>query len=123
VPTLGSGDFCLIASVPLDTVIAHLRSEGIALEAGPVSRRGALGALLLRETGTLGYRVRRTGRVVLRRREVQVAVEGGTVRVKAADLGGEPVRFEPEYEDCRRIAEKTGRPLREVLDAARHARR
>lgn len=45
VPTLGSGDFCLIASVPLDTVIAHLQAEGIALEAGPVPRRGALGAL------------------------------------------------------------------------------
>ena len=45
VPTLGSGDFCLIASVPLDTVIAHLQAEGIALEAGPVPRRGALGVL------------------------------------------------------------------------------
>jgi len=45
VPTLGSGDFCLIASVPLDEVIAHLQAEGIALEAGPVARRGALGAL------------------------------------------------------------------------------
>lgn len=45
VPTLGSGDFCLIAAVPLDTVIEHLAREGIALEAGPVPRRGALGAL------------------------------------------------------------------------------
>jgi len=45
VPTLGSGDFCLIAAAPLDEVIAHLRGEGIALEAGPVPRRGALGAL------------------------------------------------------------------------------
>ena len=89
----------------------------------PDGREGALGALLMRETGTLGYRVRRTGRVVLKRRETQVAVEGGSVRVKTAELGGETVRFEPEYEDCRRIAEQTGRPLREVLDAARRARR
>jgi catechol 2,3-dioxygenase-like lactoylglutathione lyase family enzyme len=44
-PTLGSGDFCLIAAVPLDEVIAHLRAEAIALEAGPVPRRGAVGAL------------------------------------------------------------------------------
>ena len=44
-PTLGSGDFCLIAAVPLDDAIAHLRSVDIALEAGPVPRRGALGAL------------------------------------------------------------------------------
>jgi catechol 2,3-dioxygenase-like lactoylglutathione lyase family enzyme len=44
-PTLGSGDFCLIAAVPIDVVIAHLRDEAISLEAGPVPRRGALGAL------------------------------------------------------------------------------
>ena len=44
-PTFGSGDFCLIAAVPLDEVIAHLAREDIALEAGPVARRGALGAL------------------------------------------------------------------------------
>ena len=45
VPTLGSGDFCLIAAVPLDEVIAHLQAEGVPLEAGPVPRRGALGPL------------------------------------------------------------------------------
>ncbi|HET7132647.1 MAG TPA: VOC family protein [Gammaproteobacteria bacterium] len=44
-PTLGAGDFCLIAAVPLDAVLEHLRSEGIAIEAGPVPRRGALGPL------------------------------------------------------------------------------
>jgi catechol 2,3-dioxygenase-like lactoylglutathione lyase family enzyme len=44
-PTLGSGDFCLIAAVPLDEVVAHLREQGIALVAGPVPRRGALGPL------------------------------------------------------------------------------
>jgi catechol 2,3-dioxygenase-like lactoylglutathione lyase family enzyme len=44
-PTFGSGDFCLIAVAPLDNVLAHLRAEGIAIEAGPVPRRGAVGAL------------------------------------------------------------------------------
>jgi catechol 2,3-dioxygenase-like lactoylglutathione lyase family enzyme len=44
-PTFGSGDFCLIAAVPLDEVLAHLRGLGIAIEAGPVARRGAVGAL------------------------------------------------------------------------------
>ncbi len=44
-PTFGSGDLCLLAAVPLDDVIAHLRAEAIALEAGPVPRRGAVGAL------------------------------------------------------------------------------
>lgn len=44
-PTFGSGDFCLIAAVPLDDVVAHLKAERIPIEAGPVPRRGALGAL------------------------------------------------------------------------------
>lgn len=88
----------------------------------PDGSEAALGALIMRETGTLGYRVRRNGRVVLRRSETRVHVDGGAVRVKTADLGGEPVRFAPEYEDCKRIAEKTGRPLREVIEAAQRAR-
>ena len=45
VPTRGSGDFCLIASVPLDDFIAHLASEGVPIEAGPVARRGAMGPI------------------------------------------------------------------------------
>ncbi len=88
----------------------------------PEGREAVLGALLMRETGTLGYRVRRTGRVVLKRAEVEVRVEGGTVRVKTAALGGEQIRYAPEYEDCRRIAEKTGRPLREVIESAARTR-
>ena len=44
-PTFGSGDFCLIAAVPLDDVIAHLGAEKIAIDTGPVPRRGALGPI------------------------------------------------------------------------------
>ncbi len=44
-PTFGAADFCLLAAGPLDEVIAHLAAANIALEAGPVGRRGALGAL------------------------------------------------------------------------------
>ena len=45
VPTFGSGDFCLIAAVPLEHVLAHLRDENIAVAAGPVTRRGAVGPM------------------------------------------------------------------------------
>ena len=44
-PTLGAGDFCLIAALPLDQVLAHLRAENIPIVAGPVPRRGAHGPL------------------------------------------------------------------------------
>jgi len=44
-PTFGSGDFCVIAAFPLEQVLAHLRAENIAIVAGPVSRRGAVGSM------------------------------------------------------------------------------
>ncbi|QWD72850.1 VOC family protein [Polynucleobacter sp. UB-Raua-W9] len=45
VPTIGSGDFCLIASVPLDEFIEHLKKNKIPIDVGPVPRRGALGPI------------------------------------------------------------------------------
>lgn len=45
VPTFGSGDFCLIAAVPLDEVVAHLAREEVAIESGPIERRGAMGPI------------------------------------------------------------------------------
>jgi uncharacterized protein (TIGR00299 family) protein len=89
----------------------------------PLGREAEFGALLFRETGTLGYRFRRVGRVTLKRSFREVGVDGGTVRLKCASFGGEEVRCAPEYEDCRRIAEKTGRPLGEVIEAARARKR
>ncbi len=43
--TPGSGDFCLIATVPLDAVIAHLAACGAPLLQGPVAKTGALGRM------------------------------------------------------------------------------
>jgi len=44
-PTIGSGDFCLIADRPLGQFRAHLKAEGIAIELGPVKRTGAQGLM------------------------------------------------------------------------------
>ena len=40
-PTPGSADICFRTDMPLDDVVAHLRREGIAIEAGPVAKVGA----------------------------------------------------------------------------------
>jgi catechol 2,3-dioxygenase-like lactoylglutathione lyase family enzyme len=45
-PTPGSADFCLITSVPLARVIAHLEREGVPIIEGPVAKTGATGPLL-----------------------------------------------------------------------------
>jgi uncharacterized protein (DUF111 family) len=41
----------------------------------------------------------------------------GPLRAKARLLDG-AWTAQPEYEDCRAAAERTGRPLREILDEA-----
>lgn len=43
--TAGSGDFCLITETPLDAVIAHLTTERVSIEEGPVDRTGATGPI------------------------------------------------------------------------------
>ena len=45
-PTPGSGDFCLVAAVPLAEVIASLEANGVAIQVGPVERIGARGAMM-----------------------------------------------------------------------------
>ena len=45
VPTIGSGDFCLISKVPLDDFIQHLQAVGVPIDTGPVPRRGAMGPI------------------------------------------------------------------------------
>ncbi|MFQ0814540.1 hypothetical protein AVM02_13025 [Brucella anthropi] len=44
-PTCGSADFCLIAAVPLEDVIARLNQYGITIENGPITRTGATGPI------------------------------------------------------------------------------
>ncbi len=46
VPTRGSADLCFIVLSPLDEVVCHLASHGVAIEAGPVPRTGATGPIV-----------------------------------------------------------------------------
>ena len=43
--TPGSADLCLLTGTPIDEVIAHLRSNDVAIIEGPVPRTGAVRAL------------------------------------------------------------------------------
>jgi catechol 2,3-dioxygenase-like lactoylglutathione lyase family enzyme len=40
-PVPGSADLCFTTEIPLDDVVAHLRSVGVAIELGPVDKIGA----------------------------------------------------------------------------------
>ena len=74
--------------------------------------------VVFQETTALGVRVCEVMRQILPRRFVSVKVPGGVVRMKIADVNDTTTKAAPEYLDCKRIAERTGRPLKAVLDEA-----
>jgi len=82
-----------------------------------------LSSLLFAETTTLGIRQKAMRRLCLDRQTVKVRTTYGEVSVKVATLGEEIVNLSPEYEDCRRLARQTGKPLKEVYAAAQAAAR
>ncbi len=70
---------------------------------------------LLRETSTLGVRVREVRRYEAERESITVTTPLGEARVKVKRLPGEPPRAAPEYDDCRALALRSGLPLVEVF--------
>ncbi len=71
-----------------------------------------------KHTSTLGIRRTFSQRSKLGRETERIETPWGPVDVKIAYLGDDVVRREPEYEDCRAIAEAHGVSLREVYRAA-----
>jgi hypothetical protein len=76
---------------------------------------------MMKETGTLGIRVIPTAhRFVADRRmsEISIQLKGeefiSAVKI-AQDKSGEILHISAEYEDCRKIADKVGLPLKEVI--------
>ena len=80
----------------------------------PVELEEAACELVMRETPTLGVRMRPVERYAAERRNVSLESSMGVVSVKVKYVGGKAVSAAPEYEDCRRIALETGIPLQEV---------
>ena len=75
----------------------------------------AMARLLLRETPTLGVRVRAIERYEAEREVVEVDTDLGRVAVKVKRVDGRAVQVSPEYESCREIALREGLALDEVM--------
>lgn len=70
--------------------------------------------LIMKETSTLGVRVRPMARYEADRESVSVDTSMGPVEVKVKRLEGKTVAVAPEYEVCRAIALDRGLPLQDV---------
>ena len=119
----GALDVCILPALmkkgrPGSVIRAIIRAEDSERLAG----------IIIRETGSLGVRVFPSiHRFLAEREEIVVDLElAGQVnqaRLKVSRLEGEMISLKPEYEDCRRIAEKTGLALREVREKVEEAGR
>jgi uncharacterized protein (TIGR00299 family) protein len=105
--------------VTLTPVIMKHGRPGIILSAlaSPTKAR-QVSRVMLDDTSTLGVRMKEMSRSILPRRLEEVRLTHGSVRVKVAELGQGRTKATPEYQDCKRIAERTGRPVRDVLEEA-----
>lgn len=77
-----------------------------------------ISAVLFAETTTLGMRHYKVQRTMAERKFVQIELPWGKVNVKYGMYQGLVCNYAPEYEDCRRIAEAHGIPLKTVQQAA-----
>ena len=120
---LGAVTEKLLAAGALDVFLTPVQMKknrpGIQLtalcEQGRASR---LAELIFRETTSFGVRMDRVERLKLARRFEMVDTVYGPVTVKIGSLNGDAVQASPEFESCKTLSEKTGKPIRLIYEAA-----
>lgn len=78
---------------------------------------------IIRETGTLGVRVLPYVHRNIVKREIKPVTiyiddKDYSINVKIGKIGEDIINYSPEYEDAKKIAEKTGMPLKDVMKRA-----
>jgi uncharacterized protein (TIGR00299 family) protein len=76
-----------------------------------------LGFILLRDSSTRGYRIRIENRVRLSCEILTHKTRFGDVRIKKSTIDEQHVKYKPEYDDIRRIADEQGMSFGDVRDA------
>jgi uncharacterized protein (TIGR00299 family) protein len=109
----------LMESGALDASLQHLTMKksrpGALLQVIALPEdRDRMVSLLFAETSTLGVRFYQAERRVQERDWVEVCTPHGVVRIKRSGTGG----FAPEYDDCRKLAQATGTPLKQIMAEA-----
>jgi len=74
--------------------------------------------LMLRETSAFGVRRTLAERRKLRREFSSVKTPYGSVTVKVGKLNGRVLQIAPEFESCKKLAERAKVPLKQVYEAA-----
>jgi uncharacterized protein (TIGR00299 family) protein len=78
------------------------------------SKKQAVAHRILTETTSIGVRFHEVRRQTLARESIMLQTAYGEVMVKRITGPGQRMRFAPEYEECRKIAQSYQIPIREV---------
>ena len=84
------------------------------------ARADELEEILLTETTTIGVRRWEVQRRALPRESRTIEVLGHQVAIKVVRLPDGSMRAKPEFSDVQRVAQQTGRPLRDIFLLASH---
>jgi uncharacterized protein (TIGR00299 family) protein len=76
--------------------------------------------LLFSETTAIGLRYWKVDRKTLDRKWSMVRIGKEEIRIKESYLNGTLSNYQPEFEDCKKAAEKLKRPIKDVIAQAVH---
>jgi len=120
----------LFAQGALDVWFTHIQMKknrpAVMLSVlSPVDAESKMAETIMRETSTLGIRVRPVNRHIAGREIVEFESSYGKVRVKVKRFDDEIVSIAPEYDECKQIAAGKNVALRDVYrtvedEARRH---
>ena len=71
--------------------------------------------IILKETSTLGVRIKRIDRIKADREAHEINTSLGKAMVKIKKINGKVINFSPEYESCKIIADKNNISLNDVI--------
>jgi hypothetical protein len=109
----------LFAQGALDVWFTHIQMKknrpAVMLSVlSPGDAESRLAETIMRETSTLGIRVRPVFRHIAGRDIVEIDSSYGKVKVKVKRFQDEVLSISPEYDECRRIAVEKDIPLRDI---------
>ncbi|MGI1658657.1 MAG: nickel pincer cofactor biosynthesis protein LarC [Desulfitobacterium sp.] len=82
----------------------------------PPDKLSEIRQILFAETTTLGIRVYPIKKYMLPYEFITLETKYGSAKAKIASLEGKVCTISPEYEDCRKLAQLSGEPLKHVYD-------
>lgn len=80
-----------------------------------IDKIDSLISAVFKETSSIGVRYFPVERRVLERKIKKVSVLGEKVAIKLSYQEGKEVNIQPEFSDCMRLAKKTDRPVKEIM--------